>query len=221
MNAVMNPRSEQDYLVKDLGLAGFGRKEIAIAETEMPGLMQIRAELAQEQPLKGARIAGSLHMTIQTAVLIETLEALGAEVRWASCNIYSTQDHAAAAIAARGTPVFALKGESLDEYWEFTHRIFEWHDGGTPNMILDDGGDATLLVMLGSRAEQDPSVLDHPGNEEEQALFAAIAAVWSLPRAGIRTSRRISAASPRRRRPGSIVCTRWNRRAICHSPRST
>jgi adenosylhomocysteinase len=174
MNAVMNPRSEQDYLVKDLGLAGFGRKEIAIAETEMPGLMQIRAELAQEQPLKGARIAGSLHMTIQTAVLIETLEALGAEVRWASCNIYSTQDHAAAAIAARGTPVFALKGESLDEYWEFTHRIFEWHDGGTPNMILDDGGDATLLVMLGSRAEQDPSVLDHPGNEEEQALFAAI-----------------------------------------------
>jgi adenosylhomocysteinase len=174
MNAVMNPSSEQDYLVKDLGLADFGRKEIAIAETEMPGLMQIRAELAQEQPLKGARIAGSLHMTIQTAVLIETLEALGAEVRWASCNIYSTQDHAAAAIAAGGTPVFAFKGESLDEYWEFTHRIFEWHDGGTPNMILDDGGDATLLVMLGSRAEQDPSVLNHPGNEEERALFAAI-----------------------------------------------
>jgi len=174
MNAVMNPSSEKDYLVKDLGLADFGRKEIAIAETEMPGLMQIRAELAQEQPLKGARIAGSLHMTIQTAVLIETLKALGAEVRWASCNIYSTQDHAAAAIAAEGTPVFAFKGESLDEYWDFTHRIFEWHDGGTPNMILDDGGDATLLVMLGSRAEQDPSVLDHPGNEEERALYAAI-----------------------------------------------
>jgi adenosylhomocysteinase len=174
MNAVMNPSSENDYLVKDLGLADFGRKEIAIAETEMPGLMQIRAELVQEQPLKGARIAGSLHMTIQTAVLIETLKALGAEVRWASCNIYSTQDHAAAAIAAAGTPVFAFKGESLDEYWDFTHRIFEWHDGGTPNMILDDGGDATLLVMLGSRAEQDPSVLDHPANEEERALFAAI-----------------------------------------------
>jgi adenosylhomocysteinase len=174
MNAVMNPKNKQDYLVKDIGLAGFGRKEIAIAETEMPGLMQIRAELEKDQPLKGARIAGSLHMTIQTAVLIETLKALGAEVRWASCNIYSTQDHAAAAIAAGGTPVFAFKGESLDEYWDFTHRIFEWHDGGTPNMILDDGGDATLLVMLGSRAESDPSILDHPGNDEERALFAAI-----------------------------------------------
>jgi len=172
MNAVMNPSSKQDYVVKDIGQADFGRKEIAIAETEMPGLVQIRDEFAREQPLKGARIAGSLHMTIQTAVLIETLEALGAEVRWASCNIYSTQDHAAAAIAAGGTPVFAYKGETLEEYWDFTHRLFEWHDGGTPNMILDDGGDATLLVMLGSRAEQDRSILDNPGNDEE--LFAAI-----------------------------------------------
>ncbi|TVP85159.1 MAG: adenosylhomocysteinase [Thioalkalivibrio sp.] len=174
MNAVMNPSSKQDYVVKDIGQADFGRKEIAIAETEMPGLVQTRDEFAKEQPLKGARIAGSLHMTIQTAVLIETLEALGAEVRWASCNIYSTQDHAAAAIAAGGTPVFAYKGETLEEYWDFTHRLFEWHDGGTPNMILDDGGDATLLVMLGSRAEQDRSVLDNPGNDEERALFAAI-----------------------------------------------
>jgi adenosylhomocysteinase len=174
MNAVMNPNKNQDYLVKDIDLAGFGRKEIAIAETEMPGLMQTREEFAKDQPLKGARIAGSLHMTIQTAVLIETLEALGAEVRWASCNIYSTQDHAAAAIAANGTPVFAVKGETLNEYWDYTHRIFEWHDGGTPNMILDDGGDATLLVILGAKAEQDPSVLDNPGNDEERALFAAI-----------------------------------------------
>jgi len=174
MNAVMNPSSQQDYVVRDIGQAGFGRKEIAIAETEMPGLMQIREDYAKEQPLKGARVAGSLHMTIQTAVLIETLKALGAEVRWASCNIYSTQDHAAAAIAAGGTPVFAFKGETLEEYWDFTHRIFEWHDGGTPNMILDDGGDATLLVMLGSRAEKDSSVLDHPANEEERALFGAI-----------------------------------------------
>ena len=174
MNAVMNTDRKPDYAIADIGLAEFGRKEIAIAETEMPGLMQIRQEFQEQRPLKGARIAGSLHMTIQTAVLIQTLEALGAEVRWASCNIYSTQDHAAAAIAANGTPVFAYKGEDLDTYWDFTHRIFEWHDGGTPNMILDDGGDATLLIMLGSRAEQDPSILDHPGNEEETALFAAI-----------------------------------------------
>lgn len=163
-----------DYFVADLGQAAFGRKEIAIAETEMPGLMQIRKEFAAEQPLKGARIAGSLHMTIQTAVLIETLVELGAEVRWASCNIYSTQDHAAAAIAERGIPVFAFKGENLHEYWEFTHRIFQWPDGGTANMILDDGGDATLLLDLGARAEQDPAVLDHPESEEEKALFAAI-----------------------------------------------
>ncbi len=163
-----------DYYVADITLAEFGRKEMKIAETEMPGLMAIREKYADEQPLKGARIAGSLHMTIQTAMLIETLTALGAEVRWASCNIYSTQDHAAAAIAESGVPVFAFKGENLAEYWEFTHRIFEWHDGGTPNMILDDGGDATLLVMLGSKAETDASVLDNPASEEEVELFAAI-----------------------------------------------
>jgi len=164
-----------DYIVKDIGLAEFGRKEIAIAETEMPGLMATREEYGASQPLKGARIAGSLHMTIQTAVLIETLKALGADLRWVSCNIYSTQDHAAAAIAAGGTPVFAYKGESLQEYWDYSHRLFEWGDGGTPNMILDDGGDATLLVHLGLRAEQgDNAFLDKPGNEEEEVLFAAI-----------------------------------------------
>jgi adenosylhomocysteinase len=164
-----------DYAIADIGLAGWGRKEIAIAETEMPGLMATRAEYGPGQPLKGARIAGSLHMTIQTAVLIETLKALGAEVRWASCNIYSTQDHAAAAIAATGTPVFAIKGESLADYWEYTHKIFEWGDGGTPNLILDDGGDATLLIHLGVRAESgDTAFLDKPGNEEEEILFAAI-----------------------------------------------
>jgi len=165
-----------DHVVKDLGLASWGRKEIAIAETEMPGLMTTREEFGPLQPLRGARIAGSLHMTIQTAVLIETLTSLGAEVRWASCNIYSTQDHAAAAIAARGVPVFAVKGETLADYWDYTHRIFEWADGGTPNMILDDGGDATLLVHLGSQAEANPSLIAHPANEEEEALFAAIKA---------------------------------------------
>ncbi len=165
-----------DYQVADMSAEtiAFGRKELTIAETEMPGLMAIREKYAAEQPLKGARIAGSLHMTIQTGVLIETLTALGAEVRWASCNIFSTQDHAAAAIAATDTPVYAFKGESLDEYWEFSHRIMEWSDGGTPNMILDDGGDATLLVILGSKAETDPSVLDNPSCEEEIALFASI-----------------------------------------------
>ncbi|NCO19665.1 MAG: adenosylhomocysteinase [Gammaproteobacteria bacterium] len=163
-----------DYFVADLGQAAFGRKEITIAETEMPGLMQTRKEFAAEQPLKGARIAGSLHMTIQTAVLIETLVELGADVRWASCNIYSTQDHAAAAMAERGVPVFAFKGENLVEYWEFTHRIFQWPDGGTANLILDDGGDASLLLDLGARAESDASVLDNPVSEEEEALFAAI-----------------------------------------------
>jgi adenosylhomocysteinase len=163
-----------DYVVKDLGLAEWGRKEISIAETEMPGLMATREEYGPQQALRGARIAGSLHMTIQTAVLIETLSALGADVRWASCNIYSTQDHAAAAIAAAGTPVFAVKGESLTEYWEYTHRIFEWGDSGGPNMILDDGGDATLLLHLGMQAESSPEVLNHPGNEEEEVLFAAI-----------------------------------------------
>jgi adenosylhomocysteinase len=173
MNAVVDP-SPIEYSVADLTLADWGRKEIAIAETEMPGLMALREKYAGQKPLKGARIAGSLHMTIQTAVLIETLVELGAEVRWASCNIFSTQDHAAAAIAQDGVPVFAYKGESLEEYWAFTHRIMEWHDGGTPNMILDDGGDATLLVILGSRAEQDLSVLDNPSSEEETVLFAAI-----------------------------------------------
>ncbi|HWM30328.1 MAG TPA: adenosylhomocysteinase [Methyloceanibacter sp.] len=164
-----------NYHVKDIGLADWGRKEIAIAETEMPGLMAVREEYAAKQPLKGARIAGSLHMTIQTAVLIETLKALGADIRWASCNIYSTQDHAAAAVAAQGIPVFAYKGESLEDYWDYTHRIFEWSDGGTPNMILDDGGDATLLVHLGVRAEAgDTAFLDKPTNEEEEVLFAAI-----------------------------------------------
>jgi len=174
MNAAIKPPS--DYLVKDLSLQDWGRKEIKIAETEMPGLMAIRNEFAAEQPLRGARISGSLHMTIQTAVLIETLNALGAQVRWASCNIYSTQDHAAAAIAAGGTPVFAVKGESLAEYWDYTHRIFEWPDGGHANMILDDGGDATLLLHLGARAEKDSSLIAKPANEEEQQLFAAIKA---------------------------------------------
>jgi len=163
-----------DYRVADLSLAGWGRKEIAIAETEMPGLMAVREEYAADQPLSGARIAGSLHMTIQTAVLIETLHALGADVRWASCNIFSTQDHAAAAIAVGGTPVFAYKGETLTEYWEYTHQILQWSDGGTPNMILDDGGDATLLVTLGAKTEENPSLIDQPSSEEEEALFSSI-----------------------------------------------
>jgi len=177
MNANLKPKpGTGDFRVADPALADWGRKEIAIAETEMPGLMAIREEYASQQPLRGARITGSLHMTIQTAVLIETLKALGAEVRWASCNIYSTQDHAAAAIAAGGTAVFAVKGESLADYWDYTHRIFEWPDGRYSNMILDDGGDATLLLHLGARAEKDAKLLDHPGSEEEQHLFAAIRA---------------------------------------------
>jgi adenosylhomocysteinase len=181
MSAITQPGGFTDCQVADLSLADWGRKEIKIAETEMPGLMAIREEYAATQPLRGARISGSLHMTIQTAVLIETLQALGAEVRWASCNIYSTQDHAAAAIAASGTPVFAYKGESLTEYWDFTHRIFEWPTGTAgeevfANMILDDGGDATLLLHLGTRAETDRSVLNHPTSEEETILFEAIAA---------------------------------------------
>ncbi len=163
-----------DYVIADIKLAEWGRKEIKIAETEMPGLMAIREEFANSKPLKGARITGSLHMTIQTAVLIQTLQALGAQVRWASCNIFSTQDHAAAAIAASGVPVFAVKGESLSEYWDYTHRIFEWQDGGYSNMILDDGGDATLLLHLGARAESDLSVISKPTSEEETVLFAAI-----------------------------------------------
>jgi len=164
----------QDHSIADISLAAWGRKEIAIAETEMPGLVSLRSKYGKQQPLKGARIAGSLHMTIQTAVLIETLVALGAEVRWVSCNIFSTQDHAAAAMAESGIPVFAFKGESLAEYWQFTHRLMEWHDGGTPNMILDDGGDATMLIILGSKAEQDISVLDNPGSEEEIIMYASI-----------------------------------------------
>ncbi len=180
MNAPLHHPLPTDCVVADLGLAEWGRKEIRIAETEMPGLMAIREEYAPSQPLQGARIAGSLHMTIQTAVLIETLQALGAQVRWASCNIFSTQDHAAAAIAAAGTPVFAFKGETLEQYWDYTHRIFEFGPAGSPdegpNMILDDGGDATLLMHLGKQAERDPSVLDHPASEEERVLFAAIRA---------------------------------------------
>ncbi|MGQ0524478.1 MAG: adenosylhomocysteinase [Betaproteobacteria bacterium] len=174
MNAAVKTNQAADYRVADIAQAGFGRKEISIAETEMPGLMAVREEYKGRQPLKGARIAGSLHMTIQTAVLIETLVKLGAEVRWASCNIFSTQDHAAAAIAAAGIPVFAYKGESLEEYWEFTHRIFEWADGGGPNLILDDGGDATLLATLGAKAEKDASIVARPTNEEERVLYAAI-----------------------------------------------
>ena len=175
MNTVTNQNlNTQDFLVADINQADFGRKEIAIAETEMPGLMAIREEYSKAKPLKGARISGSLHMTIQTAVLIETLKDLGAEVRWASCNIYSTQDHAAAAIAKGGTPVFAFKGETLDQYWEYTHRIFDWNDGGYTNMILDDGGDATLLLHLGTRAEKDLSVIAEPASEEEISLFNSI-----------------------------------------------
>jgi adenosylhomocysteinase len=170
----MTSSAARDFHVADLSLADWGRKEIRIAETEMPGLLAIRDEFAPTQPLRGARITGSLHMTIQTAVLIETLQALGAQVRWASCNIFSTQDHAAAAIAAKGTPVFAYKGESLKEYWDFTHRIFEWPDGGFSNMILDDGGDATLLLHLGTKAETDASLLTNPGSEEETFLFESI-----------------------------------------------
>ncbi len=173
-SAVESPAGDGDYIVADISLADWGRKELDLAEVEMPGLMALREEYGESKPLAGARIAGSLHMTIQTAVLIETLQALGADVRWASCNIYSTQDHAAAAIAATGTPVFATKGETLEEYWDYAHRIFDWADGGVPNMILDDGGDATMLIHLGKQAETDPSVLDNPENEEEVAAFASI-----------------------------------------------
>ena len=180
MNASLKPTQTTDFHVADMSLADWGRKEIKIAETEMPGLMAIRQEFATAQPLKGARITGSLHMTIQTAVLVETLQALGAQVRWASCNIFSTQDHAAAALVANGTPVFAYKGETLDDYWDYTHRIFEFAakgaDGEGPNMILDDGGDATLLMHLGKRSEKDASLLNNPGSEEEVCLFNAIKA---------------------------------------------
>jgi adenosylhomocysteinase len=176
MSTAIKTQSAQgdDFLVADMSLAAYGRKEITIAETEMPGLMACREEFGESKPLKGARITGSLHMTIQTAVLIETLTALGAEVRWASCNIFSTQDHAAAAIAATGVPVFAVKGETLEEYWNYTDRIFQWTDGGTSNMILDDGGDATMYILLGARAEAGEDVLSNPGSEEEEILFAQI-----------------------------------------------
>jgi len=174
MSAVLKNNSNSDFVVADLSLSDWGRKEISIAEVEMPGLMAIREEFSGSKPLTGARITGSLHMTIQTAVLIETLVELGAEVRWASCNIFSTQDHAAAAIAAKGIPLFATKGESLEEYWEYSHRIFSWSDGKPSNMILDDGGDATLLLHLGAKAKSDPTVLQNPGSEEEEALFASI-----------------------------------------------
>ena len=174
MSAVLKPKASNDYVIANLSLAGWGRKEIAIAETEMPGLIAIRNEYAGQQPLKGARITGSLHMTIQTAVLIETLTALGAQVRWASCNIFSTQDHAAAAMVEAGIPIFAKKGETLEEYWDYTHRIFDWADGGCSNMILDDGGDATLLLHLGAKASRDITVLDHPHSEEEIELFKSI-----------------------------------------------
>ena len=173
MSVAATPISS-DYHVADISLADWGHKEIRIAETEMPGLMAIRKEYAETKPLKGARIAGSIHMTIQTAVLIETLRALGAEVRWVSCNIFSTQDHAAAAVADQGVPVFAYKGETLEEYWDYTHRIMTWSDGGSPNMILDDGGDATLLLILGTKAEKDSSVIENPGSEEEVCMFASI-----------------------------------------------
>ena len=176
MSPAHQTAASKDFHVKDLSLAEWGRKEMDIAETEMPGLMAVREEYGKAQPLKGARIAGCLHMTIQTAVLIESLQALGAEVRWSSCNIFSTQDHAAAAIAAKGTPVFAVKGETLDEYWHYVDRILEWPDGRTANMILDDGGDATLIVQLGAEAETNPSVLAHPGSEEEEALFRTVKA---------------------------------------------
>ena len=176
MNAVVKPGAAGDFKIADISLADWGRKEMNIAEGEMPGLMAIRKEYEATQPLRGARITGSLHMTIQTAVLIETLQALGAQVRWASCNIFSTQDHAAAAIAVRGTPVFAVKGETLKDYWDYTHRIFEWPDGSYSNMILDDGGDATLLLHLGTRAEKDATLLDKPTSEEEIELFNSIKA---------------------------------------------
>jgi len=217
----MSTTTQTEFRVADLALAPWGRREIAIAETEMPGLMAIREDYQAARPLQGARIAGSLHMTIQTAVLIETLKALGAEVRWASCNIYSTQDHAAAAIAAGGTPVFAYKGESLDDYWAFTHEIFRFKEGA-PNMILDDGGDATLLVHLGARAEQDPAVLDHPGSEEEVALFGAVRKRLAQdPGWYSRQLASIRGGSPRRPPPGCTGSTRWPPGANCGSRPST
>ena len=212
-----------DYVVKDISLAEWGRKELAIAEIEMPGLMATRAEYGAKQPLKGARIAGSLHMTIQTAVLIETLKALGADIRWASCNIYSTQDHAAAAIAAAGIPVFAVKGESLKDYWDYTRKILEWGDGGSPNMILDDGGDATMLVHHGLRAEKgDTAFLDKPENEEEEVFYALIKrTLEGKARAGSPSSPPTSRACRKKPPPACIASIRWKRTASCCSPPST
>jgi adenosylhomocysteinase len=218
-----------DYIVKDISLADFGRKELSLAETEMPGLMATREEYGPKQPLKGARIAGSLHMTIQTGVLIETLAALGADIRWVSCNIYSTQDHAAAAIAAAGIPVFAVKGETLTEYWDYTAKLFDWHGGGHPNMILDDGGDATMYVHLGLRAENgDAAFLDKPGSEEEEVFFALLkkqlkekpkgyfAEMDTSPR-----SPRASRACPKRPPRACIVSMTCRRPARCCGPPST
>jgi adenosylhomocysteinase len=218
MNAAVIDKTFVDFRVADLTLAAWGRKEIAIAESEMPALMAIRAEYAKQQPLKGARIAGSLHMTIQTAVLIETLKALGADVRWASCNIFSTQDHAAAAIAAVGVPVFAYKGESLEEYWDFTHKIFEFGDGKGPNMILDDGGDATLLMHLGQEAQKNPALLAKPGSEEEEFLFASIKrrpSGWYAQKA--KDIKGVTEETP----PACTASIRWRRRSACSSRRST
>ena len=210
-----------DYIVKDIALAEFGRKEISLAETEMPGLMATREEYGPKQPLKGARIAGSLHMTIQTAVLIETLTALGADVRWVSCNIYSTQDHAAAAIAAAGVPVFAIKGESLKDYWDYTAKLFDWHGGGYPNMILDDGGDATMFVHLGVRAENgDTAFLDKPGSEEEEVFFALLKKHAEGKAEGLLRARspRTSRASRKRPPPACIGSTTCRRPARCCGP---
>lgn len=220
MNAVTD-KSFSDYIVADLSLAGWGRRELAIAETEMPGLMAIREEFAAKQPLKGARIAGSLHMTIQTGVLIETLVALGAEVRWASCNIFSTQDHAAAAIAASGTPVFAVKGETLEEYWQYTHKIFEWPNGQNANMILDDGGDATLMLHLGTKAEKDISVLANPGSEEERVLFAAIKKTLERDPKWYSTRLALIKGVTEKPPPACTACTRCRRRASWPSRPST
>ena len=212
MNAVTNTASiTSDFYVADLSLADWGRKEILIAETEMPGLMAIRAEYAPLQPLRGARVAGSLHMTIQTAVLIETLQALGAEVRWASCNVFSTQDHAAAAIAARGTSVFAYKGETLDEYWNYAHRIFEWPNGRHANMIVDDGGDATLLLHLGARAERDATLIAHPNNEEEAPCSKPSKPRSSATHTGIRCASGPYGACRRKPPSASNASIRWSR----------
>ena len=213
----------KDYIIRDISLAGFGRKELDIAETEMPGLMALRAEFGKAQPLKGARIAGSLHMTIQTAVLIETLKALGADVRWASCNIFSTQDHAAAAIAASGIPVFAYKGETLEEYWAYTDRIFQFGgEGGTCNMILDDGGDATLYILMGARVEAgEKGLIEVPASEEEVCLSTRSRPALPPRPAGSPNSGKRSRACRRKPPPAFIVCMSCTRRAFCPSRRST